>query len=160
MAEKLKKGWTRVAFGDVVRRVEETGVPTGEESRTYIGLEHLDAGSFTVTRWGSEVALVVPKTRIKKGDVLFARRNTHLKRCAVAPFDTYFSPDGYAFRSKSPALMQELLLYIVASDGFMSFAIEHSAGTHSKRVKWTDLAQYEFALPPLEEQRRIAEAPG
>ena len=157
MPEKLKKGWTRVAFGDVVEKVNETGVPTGDESRTYIGLEHLDSDSFTVSRWGSEVDLVVPKTRIKKGDVLFARRNTHLKRCAVAPFEAYFSPDGYAFRSKSPALLHELLLYIVASDGFMSYAIEHSAGTHSKRVKWTDLMRYEFALPPLDEQRRIAE---
>ena len=157
MTEKLKKGWACVAFGDVVQRVTETRVPTSDESRTYIGLEHLNSDSFTVTRWGSDVDLAVPKTRIKKGDVLFARRNTYLRRCAVAPFDTYFSPDGYAFRSKSPDLLHDLLLYIVASDGFMSYAIEHSAGTHSKRVKWSDLAKYEFALPPLEEQRRIAE---
>jgi type I restriction enzyme S subunit len=141
----------------VVDRVNENGVPTSDESRTYIGLEHFDADSFTIVRWGSEVDLVVPKTCIKKGDVLFARRNTHLKRCAVAPFDTYFSPDGYAFRTKSPALLQDLLLYIVASDNFMNFAIEHSAGTHSKRVKWDDLVRYEFVLPPMEEQRGIAD---
>jgi type I restriction enzyme S subunit len=160
MPDNLKKGWNRVAFGDVVERVDETGVPTSDESRTYIGLEHLDSDSYTVTKWGSEVDLVVPKTRIKKGDVLFARRNTHLKRCAVAPFDTYFSPDGYAFRSKSPALLQDVLLYIVASNDFMNFAIQHSAGTHSKRVKWSDLVRFEFALPPLDEQRRIAEVLG
>jgi restriction endonuclease S subunit len=160
MPDSLKKGWTRVAFGDVVERVDESGMPTSDESRTYIGLEHLDTDSFTVNRWGSVVDLVVPKTRIKKGDVLFARRNTHLKRCAIAPFDTYFSPDGYAFRSKSPALLQDLLLYIVASDNFMNFAIEHSAGTHSKRVKWEDIVRYEFELPTLEEQRRIAEVLG
>lgn len=157
MTEKTKKGWTRVAFGDVVERVDASGVPTDDESRNYIGLEHLDQDSLSVTRWGSAVDLVVPKTRIQKGDVLFARRNTHLRRCAVAPFDTYFSPDGYAFRSKSPALLHELLLFIVASDGFMDYAIEHSAGTHSKRVKWEDLTRYEFDLPPLEEQRRIAD---
>jgi hypothetical protein len=153
-----RRGWTRVALGDVVQRVDEVGVPTSEESRAYIGLEHLDSGSYTVTRWGSDVDLVVPKTRIRKGDVLFARRNTHLKRCAVAPFDTWFSPDGYTLRSSSASLLQSILIYIVASEGFMNFAIEHSAGTHSKRVKWEDLARFEFALPPLEEQRRIVEA--
>src|SRR5689334_11161743 len=115
VSETLTSGWTRVAFGDVVERVSEAGVPNSEESRTYIGLEHLDADSFAVTRWGSDIPLVVPKTRIKKGDVLFARRNTHLRRCAIAPFNTYFSPDGYAFRSKSPHLVQDLLPYIVSS---------------------------------------------
>jgi type I restriction enzyme, S subunit len=160
MERANKNGWTQVFFGDVVERVHETGVPTSDESRIYIGLEHLDSESLTVTKWGSDVALIVPKTRVKKGDVLFARRNTHLRRCAASPFDTYFSPDGYAFRSKSEALLQDLLLYVVASDDFMTFAIEHSAGTHSKRVKWGDLMRYEFALPPLEEQRRIAGALG
>ncbi len=156
MTEGLKKGWTKVAFGDVVERVKETGIPNSAESRRYIGLEHMESESLTIYRWGSEVDLVVPKTLIKKGDVLFARRNTHLRRCAVAPFDTYFSPDGYAFRTKSPDLLQELLIYIVASDNFMNFAVEHSSGTHSKRVKWSDLVKYEFALPPIEEQKLIA----
>lgn len=151
-----KKGWTRVAFGDVVDRAVESGVPSLNQSRTYIGLEHLDSGSLSVRRWGSDVPLVVPKTRIRKGDVLFARRNTHLRRCAIAPFDGFFSPDGYAFRSRPSFLLQELLPYVVSTDQFMDYAVEHSAGTHSKRVKWSDLAHYEFDLPPLEEQRRTS----
>ena len=61
MTEKLKKGWACVAFGDVVQRVTETRVPTSDESRTYIGLEHLNSDSFTVTRWGSDVDLAAPK---------------------------------------------------------------------------------------------------
>jgi type I restriction enzyme S subunit len=150
-----KANWTRVGFSEVVERVIETAVPSHDESKSYIGLEHLDSDSLSVRRWGSEVKLVVPKTRIKKGDVLFARRNTHLRRCAVAPFDTCFSPDGYAFRSKSSSLLQSFLLYVVASDAFMEFAIERSAGTHSKRVKWSDLLDYQFGLPPIEDQRRI-----
>jgi len=151
-----KKGWTRVAFGDVVDRVVESGVPSLNQSRTYIGLEHLDSGSLSVRRWGSDVPLVVPKTRIRKGDVLFARRNTHLRRCAIAPFDGFFSPDGYAFRSRPSFLLQELLPYVVSTDQFMDYAVEHSAGTHSKRVKWSDLAHYEFDLPSIEKQAQIA----
>jgi len=157
MTDTLKKGWTRVAFGDVVERVKESRIPTSDESRTYIGLEHLDINSYAVTRWGSEVDLVVTKTIIKKGDVLFARRNTHLQRCAVAPFDTCFSPDGYAFRTKSPLLLQEYLLHVVASNNFMGYAIEHSAGTHSKRVKWEDIARFSFTIPPISNQQRMAE---
>lgn len=150
--------WQRVKFGDVVVRVAESGLPTGDESRTYVGLEHMPTdGSLTIRSWGSEVDIVVPKTRVKAGDVLFARRNTYLRRVAVAPHDGYYSPDGYAFRPATAAILMEFLPWVVASQGFMTFAIQHSAGTHSKRVKWSELAKYEFDLPPLDQQRRIAD---
>lgn len=153
----LPEGWSHVRFGDVVERVSETGIPTGEESKRYIGLEHMESGDLQIRSWGSEVAITNPKTRVRAGDVLFARRNTHLRRAAIAPFDTFYSPDGYAFRSSSPALLQSFLLTVVSADAFMDFAVRHSSGTHSKRVKWIQLQEYQFALPPLEEQKRIVE---
>jgi type I restriction enzyme S subunit len=152
-----KNNWERVKFGEVVHRVKDSDVPTAAESRAYIGLEHLESGSMTVSRWGSDVDLLETKTRVMQGDVLFARRNTHLRRVAVAPFDAFFSPDGYALRSADPRLAHEFLPWIVVSDSFMAYAISRSAGTHSKRVKWTDLVNYEFDLPPLAEQRAIAD---
>lgn len=151
----LPEGWSHVRFGDVVERVSETGIPTEEESKRYIGLEHMESGDLKIRAWGSEVAVTNPKTKVRAGDVLFARRNTHLRRAAIAPFDTYYSPDGYAFRSCSPALLQSYLIQVVSADAFMDFAVRHSSGTHSKRVKWTQLQEYEFGLPPLEEQRQI-----
>lgn len=155
-ADSVPNGWTRVRFGDVASRVTESLKPTPEQSRFYIGLEHMRSDSYTITDWGSDVDLDVTKTPVLQGDVLFARRNTHLRRCAVAPFDTIFSPDGYAIRTKNPAiLLQGFLLYVVASKGFMDFAVENSAGTHSKRVKWSSLERYEFALPPIAEQQQI-----
>ena len=150
-------GWRAMKFGEVVSLVSGSGLPSPDESRFFIGLEHFESDSYAIKRWGSEVDIAVPKTPVRKGDVLFARRNPHLRRCAIAPFDTYFSPDGYAMRSKSEELLQDFLLYVVASNRFMDFAIQHSAGSLSKRVKWQDLARYEFALPPVDEQRRIAE---
>ena len=40
---------------------------------------------------------------------------------------------------------------------FFEHALRTSAGSLSPRTKWRDLANYEFLLPPLDEQRRIAE---
>ena len=155
---KLSESWTLVKFGDVAYRVAETVVPTPEQSRIYIGLEHMRSDSCLISEWGSDVDLDVPKTPVRKGDVLFARRNTHLRRCSVAPMDSIFSPDGYALRTRDPhVLLQEFLLHVVASADFMDFAVEHSAGTHSKRVKWSSLVEYEFALPPIDKQKRIVE---
>jgi type I restriction enzyme S subunit len=43
------------------------------------------------------------------------------------------------------------------SDALWDYANSNAAGTMSKRVKWRDLAEYEFLLPPKEEQAKIAE---
>jgi restriction endonuclease S subunit len=43
------------------------------------------------------------------------------------------------------------------SERFFQFAVETSAGSLSPRTNWSQLMQFEFALPPLDQQRRIAE---
>jgi len=45
----------------------------------------------------------------------------------------------------------------VQSDGFFDHALGTSAGSLSPRTRWRDLAEYEFTLPPRDEQQRIAE---
>lgn len=62
------------------------------------------------------------------------------------------------FETKDPdVLLPELLPFLCQTDGFFEHAVGTSAGSLSPRTNWTQLATYEFALPPLEEQRRIAE---
>ena len=40
---------------------------------------------------------------------------------------------------------------------FFDYAIKHSAGGLSPRVKFKDLANYEFLLPPKDQQAKLAE---
>jgi type I restriction enzyme S subunit len=54
-------------------------------------------------------------------------------------------------------LLPDLLPFIVQSEGFFEHALNTSAGSLSPRTKWKDLAKYQFPLPPIPEQRRIAE---
>ena len=65
-------------------------MPEPGDEKMYIGLEHLDSGSLKITRWGSEVELTGQKLVMRKGDVLFGRRNTYLRRAAIAPHDGIF----------------------------------------------------------------------
>ena len=43
------------------------------------------------------------------------------------------------------------------SDKFMNRAVEISVGSLSPTINWTTLKLEEFELPPLDQQRRIAE---
>ena len=53
-------------------------------------------------------------------------------------------------------LLTELLPFIISNDAFFDYAMEKSAGSLSPRVKWAQLAEYEFDLPELEEQQKLA----
>ena len=50
-----------------------------------------------------------------------------------------------------------LLPFIIQNDKFFDYAVSRSAGGLSPRVKWEHLKDYEFDLPPIEEQRILAD---
>jgi type I restriction enzyme S subunit len=76
---------------------------------------------------------------------------------AFAEFDGICSGDIMVFQAKNDVLLPELLPFIVQSEGFFHCAVDTSAGSLSPRTKFNDLANYEFLLPPKEEQARLAE---
>jgi type I restriction enzyme S subunit len=94
--------------------------------------------------------------KFRKGDVLFGRRRAYLKKAAQADFDGICSGDITVFRANKN-LLPELLPFLVNNDKFFDYAIKHSAGGLSPRVKFKDLSNYEFLLPPKEEQSKLAE---
>ena len=55
------------------------------------------------------------------------------------------------------SLLPEFLPFFMQSDLFMNRAVEISVGSLSPTINWKTLAMQEFALPPMEEQRRIVE---
>lgn len=156
-AQSPKLDWKVFKFGDFVECVREQGQPTEEDSRNYIGLEHLDSGSLHVKRWGSDADLKGQKLRMKKGDLLFAKRNAYLRRIAIAPHDGFFSAHGMVLRPKGKDILPEFLPFFLQSDMFMERAIEISVGSLSPTINWKTLRVQEFPLPPLDEQKRIAE---
>ena len=94
----------------------------------------------------------------RKGDMLFGRRRDYLKKAAQAPFDGICSGDITVIRAKEDRLIPELLPFIIQNDVLFDFAVGKSAGSLSPRVKWENLKNYKFELPPLPEQKKLAEA--
>jgi len=144
-------------FEDIAINVVERAMPEPKDKTAYIGLEHMDSGSLHISRWGSETDLIGEKLKIKKGDVLFARRNAYLKRVAIAPFDGLFSAHGMVLRPKIEVILPEFFPFFLFSEYFLNRAIKISVGSLSPTVNWKTLKQEVFNLPPLDEQKRIAE---
>ncbi|MDE6887237.1 MAG: restriction endonuclease subunit S [Eubacterium sp.] len=143
-------------FSDLAYNITDKKMPEPGDERTYIGLEHLDSGSLTVTRWGSEIELKGQKLVMKKGDILFGRRNTYLRRASVAPHDGIFSAHGMIFRPKIEVIDPDYFPFFIASDYFMNAAIRISVGSLSPTVNWKTLKELAFDIPTLERQRESA----
>ena len=89
--------------------------------------------------------------------MLFGKRHTYQRKVAVADFDGLCSSDILVFEPADEQLLPELLPFIVQTEGFFQHTLGTSAGSLSPRTRWHNLATYEFPLPPLDEQCRIAE---
>ncbi len=144
-------------FDQIAYNITDKKMPEPGDEKMYIGLEHLDSGSLKVNRWGSEVELKGQKLVMKKGDILFGRRNTYLRRAAIAPHDGIFSAHGMIFRPKTDVIDPEYFPFFISSNYFMDAAIRISVGSLSPTVNWKTLKELEFDIPSLEEQRKNAE---
>ncbi len=140
---------------DIVRESRETykgdmsGIPV-------VGLEHLIPEEICF----SEYEMCSDKTFTKafhKGQVLFGRRRAYQKKAAVAHVDGVCSGDIMVLEAIPGKAEPSLLPFIIQNDRFFDYAIQHSEGGLSPRVKWNAIANYEFDLPSIEEQKVLAE---
>ena len=154
---RLKPGWTRVAFGDVVRLSRERAPdPEAAGLTRYVGLEHIDPDDLTIRRWGNVAEGTTFTNVFRPGQVLFGKRRAYLRKVAVPDFSGVCSGDIYVLESKDDRhLLPDLLPFICQTDAFFEHAVGTSAGSLSPRTKLASLAKYEFALPTLAEQRRL-----
>lgn len=148
-----------VRFGEVVRDVNEAERnPLDAGLERFVGLEHIEPENLHLKQWGNLADGDISFTkRFRKGQVLFGKRRAYQRKVAVAEFDGICSSDILTFEPKGDDLLPELLPFIVQSEGFFAHALGTSSGSLSPRTRWSQLQDYEFPLPPKDEQRRIAD---
>ena len=135
-----------------------TADPASAGIDRFVGLEHIEPENLHIRSWGLVADGTTFTSTFKRGQVLFGKRRAYQRKVAVADFDGVCSSDIYVFESKDPnVLLPELVPFICQSEGFYDYAVKTSAGSLSPRTNWSHLANYEFPLPPVDEQRRIAD---
>ncbi|WP_223855116.1 restriction endonuclease subunit S [Ralstonia solanacearum] len=158
--KSLKLGWRQVKFGDVVQLSRARSQdPLADGIERYVGLEHLEPGDLRIRSWGDVADGVTFTSVFQPGQVLFGKRRAYQRKVAVADFSGVCSGDIYVLEPKDPkVLLPELLPFICQTDAFFDHAVGTSAGSLSPRTNWTSLADFEFALPPIDEQTRVVAA--
>lgn len=140
---------------DVVREVRTTY--KGDMTNVpIVGLEHIIPCEITFEKYMIDSESTFSKV-FKKGQVLFGRRRAYQHKAAIAHIDGICSGDIMVLEAIPDKIEPNLLPFIIQNDDFFDYAIQHSEGGLSPRVKWSAIANYEFTLPSLSEQKVLAD---
>lgn len=157
----MKPGWKMVKFGEVVRQCKETVDRDTNPFERYVEGGHMDSENIHIRSWGEfGTDYVGPAFHriFRKGQVLYGSRRTYLKKVAVADFDGITANTTFVCETKDQnVFMQELLPFLMLTDLFTEHSIRESKGSTNPYINWPDIAKFEFPLPPMDEQKRIAE---
>lgn len=155
----LKPGWQLVRFGDVVRQVKDKIDPEKSGLERYVAGEHMDTDDLKIRRWGEIGSGYLGPAfhmRFKPGQVLYGSRRTYLRKVAVPDFEGICANTTFVLESKNPkVLLPELLPFIMQTERFHEHSIKQSRGSVNPYVNFSDIDWFEFALPAIEEQKRI-----
>lgn len=153
-----KSDWTLMKLGDLAEDIStRVDNPAQSGYDRFVGLEHFVSGELKIKSWGTTKNLTSSVKAFQKGDILFARRNAYLRRASLVDFNGICSGDAFVIRENHNKVVPGFLAFVMNSTALWDYANSNAAGTMSKRVKWRDLAEYEFLLPPKDQQEQIAE---
>ena len=150
-----------VRFSDVACRANTKEDRFNTDKIYYVGGEHIESGELFVSNKGIIKGSTIGPMfycGFKAGQILFVTRNPHLKKCGIAEFDGICSEKTFVIETKdSDVLLQEYLALIMQSNDFWDYCEENKSGGVNYFLNWSTLADYEFDLPPLEEQKLLAD---
>ena len=146
--------WRNVRLGEISKKRSNNVDPQKVELDRHVGLEHIHPNT-PYPSWESLEDLSSTKRRFEAGDVLFAKLRPNLEKSAQPDFDGVSSTDIFPIAAKE-GLNSKFLLYRLSSKSAYDYARRTSAGTRMPRTSWNLFSNFEFGLPPLTEQRKIA----
>jgi restriction endonuclease S subunit len=155
-----KESWTAYKIGAVAVEINERILnPLEAGCEKFIRPEDLKVGELYVKTYRNPDDVGSGKY-CYKGDILFARRSVSVsqfkKRSSIIKFDAVCSDEITVIRQNHKDLVPELLNLVLNTKRLWDFAIARSVGSVSKRIKWEDLASYEFRCPvSLKDQRQL-----
>ena len=157
-----KSKWTRVKLSDVA---EEYSVridnPSMSEFDFYIGSDCIGQFDFRIHKRSDASTITSTQKGFKTGDYLLVRRSLYgsdfRERAPRANFDGVCSADILTIREKKDKIADGFLIYVLYQKSLWDYIVSNSNGGLTRRIKWKQLADYEFDLPSLSEQKILAD---
>lgn len=152
--------WELVKFGDVAIQQKKSVDRDTTDITKYVKGEHMYSEDLHLREWGELEDEYLGPAFIRlfdEGDILYGSRRTYLRKVTIAPFEGITSNTTFVMKANEKKINKRLLPFVMLSEGFAGHSIKNSKGSVNPYVNWKDLADYEFLLPPKEQQAELAE---
>ena len=149
-------GYVFVRLGDIAEySCDRIDAKTLTEN-TYVGVDNL-----LPERQGKTISAYVPADgrciKFDVGNVLIGNIRPYLKKIWFADCSGGTNGDVLVIKADTDYIVPKFLYYVLASDKFFQFDMQHSKGAKMPRGNKSEVLKYTFALPTKERQREIVE---
>lgn len=154
----MKREWKTVAL-DEIATIERDAIQPGAISQgtAYLGLEHIESGGKILgAKPVDEGELASSKFKFTERHLLYGKLRPYLAKIACPDFTGICSTDILPILP-GPHLERRFLCYFLRQPSMVDYANSRATGANLPRLSPSALARLEIPLPPLAEQRRIAE---
>ncbi|EJI1280339.1 restriction endonuclease subunit S [Vibrio vulnificus] len=154
--------WDKVSLSDVCQITSKLCDPREEQ---YLDMFHV--GGANITSFSGELIdlktardekLISGKFPFDNSMVLYSKIRPYLMKVARPSFSGICSADIYPLTPDNQKMSRNFLFYLLLSDLFTQYAIEGSSRAGMPKVNRNHLFNFEFYLPPIDEQKSICES--
>ena len=155
MSKQLPRGWQELKLKDILHISLKKYDPKKDETNyRCIELEHIESNTGILKGYTNSTKQLSVKNMFQNGDILYGKLRPYLKKFYNAKFDGVCSSEIWVLKGKN--VINNFLYYFIQSSEF-NYIANVSYGTKMPRADWNYMAETTFLVPPLDEQKRIAE---
>jgi len=147
--------WREYRIGDIATLVKNSW-KVGEEQLPYLGLEHIDEAKLRLNGIGNSDDVASNKYRFSSGDVLFGKLRPYFRKVVKPKFNGICSTDIWVLNATNKSDI-DFIFYFFSNQELIDLSYSSSSGTRMPRADWKFLSQTLWDIPPLKEQKAIAE---
>ena len=155
---ELPRGWASGPLSGFVAPRGEKVSPADFPDLPFVGMDHVEAHTTRIVGSVPSRQMKSSASRFRKDDVLYGRLRPYLNKVAQPRFDGLASGEFIVFEGNE-LIDAAFLRYRLHAQDFVNFASHLNEGDRP-RVNFDQIGNFEVQLPPLQEQRRIAERIG
>mgnify|MGYP000845148098 CR=1 FL=1 len=125
--------------------------------------DYVSTENLLQNKGGLSVANKLPSGKVtvfQAGDVLVSNIRPYFKKIWLANRSGGASNDVLVFRKLNDNVYEKYLYYILADDRFFAFSTASASGSKMPRGDKTQIMNYPVNLPPLDQQKKIADILG
>ncbi len=147
----MKQGWQIKKLGDVCAFAKVQGIHRG---LPYVGLEHIESHTARFIGSTEPQSAKSATFRFSNEHVLYGRLRPYLNKGIAPDFEGHCSTEIFPLKP-SRELLREYLLFWLLADETCDRINTTCTGARMPRASMNEVMEFEFPLPPLNEQRRI-----